>query len=256
VGNGPSGETTLWSALSLIALLGGTAAIMLAFGQFNYLGWHRIGAGLPPQLIPGKTTDSQRGTLEYFLIAILLLLAEVLVGGALAHYAASPGSFYGLDLASFLPSNILRTWHLQTAILWIATAYVGGGLFMASAFRQREPKGQSAMINGLFVALAIVIFGSLIGEFLGARQTLGNIWFWFGNQQWEYLEIGRGWQVLLATGLVVWSVLMLRAVGDARRDPQRREISWLFLLSAVTIPLFYLPAFLFGSETNFTTADT
>jgi nitric oxide reductase subunit B len=129
-------------------------------------------------------------------------------------------------------------------------------LFMASAFRQREPKGQSAMINGLFVALAIVIFGSLIGEFLGARQMLGNIWFWFGNRRWEYLEIGRGWQVLLATGLVVWSVLMLRAVGDARRDPQRREISWLFLLSAVAIPLFYLPAFLFGSETNFTTADT
>jgi nitric oxide reductase subunit B len=256
VGNGPSGETILWSALSLIALLGGTAAILLAFGRFNYLGWHRIHAGVPPQLLAGRTTDSQRGTLKYFLVAILLLLAQVLVGGAIAHYAASPGNFYGFDLASLLPSNILRTWHLQTAILWIATAYVGGGLFMAAAFGGSDPKGQSKMINGLFVALAIVIFGSLIGEFLGVRQLLGNIWFWFGNQGWEYLQIGRGWQVLLAVGLVAWAILMFRAVGDARKDPQQREVSWLFLLSAFAIPLFYLPAFLFGSETNFTTADT
>ena len=55
-----------------------------------------------------------------------------LVGGATAHYRADPGSFYGIDLTAFFPSNILRTWHLQLAIFWIATAYVAGALLLAA----------------------------------------------------------------------------------------------------------------------------
>lgn len=39
VGNKPSTEAILWSALSLIGLLGGTAAVLFIFGRFNYLGW-------------------------------------------------------------------------------------------------------------------------------------------------------------------------------------------------------------------------
>jgi nitric oxide reductase subunit B len=256
VGNGPSSEAVLWSALSLIALLAGTALVLLAFGRFHYLGWHGSQAPGPPQLLPGTTSASQRSTLKFFVVVTLLLLAQVLVGGAMAHYLAEPGSFYGFDLASLIPSSVLRSWHLQTAILWIATAYVGGGLFLASVVGQQEPRRQSVAINLLFGALAVVVFGSLLGEFAGVKQLLGNVWFWFGNQGWEYLEIGRAWQILLALGLVIWALLLLRAVAPARRDPQQREITWLFLLAAFAIPVFYLPAFFFGSTTNFTVVDT
>jgi nitric oxide reductase subunit B len=256
IGNGPSSEAVLWSALSLIALLAGTAVVLLAFGRFHYLGWHSSPPRTPPQLLPGRTTASERATLKFFVVVTLLLLVQVLAGGAMAHYLADPGSFYGFDLASLIPSNVLRSWHLQTAILWIATAYVGGGLFLASVLGQQEPKGQTAVINFLFGALAVVVLGSLLGEFAGVKQLLGNIWFWFGNQGWEYLEIGRAWQALLAIGFVIWAVLLLRAVGPARKDPQQREISWLFLLSAFAIPVFYLPAFFFSSTDSFTVVDT
>jgi nitric oxide reductase subunit B len=256
VGNGPSSEAVLWSALSLIALLAGTALVLLAFGRFHYLGWHGRETPGPPQLLPGTTSASQRSTLKFFVVVTLLLLAQVLVGGAMAHYLAEPGSFYGFDLASLIPSSVLRSWHLQTAILWIATAYVGGGLFLASVVGQQEPKRQSMAINLLFGALAVVVFGSLAGELAGVKQLLGNVWFWFGNQGWEYLEIGRAWQILLAIGLVIWAILLLRAVSPTRRDPQQREITWLFLLAAFAIPVFYLPAFFFGSATNFTVVDT
>ena len=119
------------------------------------------------------------------------------------------GSFYGIDLTEVFPSNILRTWHLQLAIFWIATAYVGGGLLLARALGESEPKGQVWRINLLFLALVAVVAGSLLGEFLGINQLLGNLWFWFGHQGWEYLDLGRGWQIMLALGLVLWTVLLV-----------------------------------------------
>ena len=40
-GNTPTANALIYSALSLVFLLGGTAAVLLAFGKFDYLGWHR-----------------------------------------------------------------------------------------------------------------------------------------------------------------------------------------------------------------------
>ena len=254
--NGPSGEAVLWSALSLITLLAGTGAVLFAFGRFDLLGWRGGNAPGQPQLLPGPTTASQRATVKFFVIVALLFLFQTMVGGGLAHYRAQPGSFYGFDLAAWLPSNLLRTWHLQSAIFWIVTAFVAGGLFLADALGVREPRGQVRGINILWAALLVVVGGSMLGELAGVKQLAGKWWFWFGNQGWEYLDLGRGWQVLLVLGLALWVVLLARAIGPARRDPAQREIATLFLISAATIPLFYLPAFFFGSAARFTVVDT
>jgi nitric oxide reductase subunit B len=254
--NGPSGGAVLWSALSLITLLAGTGVVLLAFGRFDLLGWKSRDSHVHPQLLPGRVTSSQRATLKFFVVVALLFLAQALIGGGLAHYRTEPGSFYGFDLAAYLPSNLLRTWHLQSAIFWIVTAYIGGGLFLADALGSREPRGQVRGINLLWAALLLVVGGSMIGELVGINQLAGKLWFWFGDQGWEYLDLGRAWQVLLVLGLGFWVVLLARAIGPARHDPERREIVTLFLISAATIPLFYLPAFFFGSATRFTVVDT
>jgi nitric oxide reductase subunit B len=255
VGNTPTVDAVLWSALSLITLLAGTAIVLFSFGKFNFLGWRGGGEHIHPQMTPGTAFESQKATIKYFVVVALLFLAQVLVGGATAHYRADPGSFYGIDLSSFVPSNIFRTWHLQLAIFWIATAYIAGGLFLAATLGGREPRGQVKWINLLFVALVIVAFGSLLGEMLGVYQLLGKLWFWFGHQGWEYLDLGRAWQILLAIGLMIWLVLIFREIGPARKNPEEREISTLFLLAALAIPLFYLPAMFFHSTSHFTVVD-
>jgi len=254
-GNTPTSDAVLWSALSLITLLAGTAMVLFAFGRFNFLGWRGSGEHIHPQMLPGVSTESQRATIKYFAVVALLFLAQVLVGGATAHYRADPGSFYGINLSQFFPSNVLRTWHLQLAIFWIATAYIAGGLFLAVSLGEKEPRGQVKGVNLLFFAVVIVALGSLLGEMLGVYQLLGKLWFWFGHQGWEYLDLGRAWQVLLAIGLVIWLILMFRGIGPARKDPEEREISSLFLLAALAIPLFYLPAMFFNSTSNFTVVD-
>jgi nitric oxide reductase subunit B len=255
-GNMPTSDAVLWSAISLITLLAGTAAVLFAFGKFDYLGWQGKGEHIHPQLLPGVATASQRATLKYFVTVVLLLLGQALVGGATAHYRVDPASFYGIDISTLFPSHILRTWHLQLAIFWIATAFVAGGLLLAPSLGGKEPAGQAKGVNLLFGALLLVVVGSLCGEILGINQLLGRCWFWFGHQGWEYLDLGRGWQILLAIALVFWVILLFRAIAPARKDHERREIASLFLYAAVAIPLFYLPAMFFDSASHFSVVDT
>ena len=42
-GNRPTSSTYLWSALSLLTLLGGTGTILFFFGKFDFLGWRGEG---------------------------------------------------------------------------------------------------------------------------------------------------------------------------------------------------------------------
>lgn len=258
VGNHPTGGTLLWSALSLIALLGGVAAVLLAFGKFDYLGWVTPGHRASSQMEPGHASPAQRALVKFFVVVGLLFVAQALIGGALAHYRTEPDNFYGLPLELLFPSNLLRTWHLQTAIFWIATAYVAAALFLARSLRKDEPPALVTWINLLFAAFAVVIFGSLLGEWAGIEQMFGGEWwFWIGNQGWEFLELGRLWQFLLIAGLSAWFVLLLwLARPKAVANEDARPIVRMFLWASLAIPLFYIPAVFYGARTNFTVVDT
>jgi nitric oxide reductase subunit B len=214
--NYPPAEAIVWTALSPLALLIGTGVILLAFGRYDFLGWKGRIPGFLPAFLPERPTASQRATIKYFVVVTLLFLAQVLVGGAMAHYRTGAGSFFGFDLTALLPTTILRTWHLQTAIFWIVTAYAGGGLFLASSLGMREQPRQALGVHILWTAVVLVAFGSLLGEFAGIQQLIGRLWFWFGLQGWEYLELGRAWQYLLLAGLVFWVFLLVRATAPAR----------------------------------------
>lgn len=182
-GNHPSGAALLWSAISFIALLGGTAVVLLAFGKFDYLGWH----GMPSARERWALSTAQSSTLKFMAVAVLLFLTQTLVGGGVAHYRAEPGSFYGMDLTVLFPSNLLRAWHLQTAIFWIATSYVAGALFVAELLGGTSPCRQALGIHLLFGAILVVAVGSLLGEWAslmgscpragsGSATKAGNIW--------------------------------------------------------------------------------
>ena len=257
VGNLPTPNALLWSALSLMMLLAGIAAVLLVFGKFDYLGWITRGHHVHPQMLPGSSSRGQDALVKFFVVVALLLLAQTLVGSAVDHYRADPGSFYGFDLSRIFPSNLLRTWHLQLAIFWIATAYVAAALFLGRSLSNEEPRWLAGWTHVLFAAFALVIFGSLLGEWLGISQRLGNLWFWLGNQGWEYLELGRVWQYLLVAGLFVWFALLWKLVGRRTlAEPASRPVVHMFLVAALAIPVFYIPALLYGARTNYTVVDT
>lgn len=255
VGNVPTSGSILWSALSLVVLLGGIATVLLIFGRFEHLGWVSE-RHIHPQVLPGTASPGQRALVKYFVVVALLFLLQTLVGGAIAHSRAQPGDFYGFPLDTILPSNLLRTWHLQTAIFWIATAYVAAALFLGRTLRADEPPSFKLWVNLIFGAFAVVIFGSLLGEWLGMSNLLGDLWFWLGNQGWEFLELGRVWQVLMIVGLFVWFGLLWTLARPRNVAPQAKPLAAMFMVAALAIPVFYIPALFFGAHTNYTIVDT
>ena len=257
VGNTPISGALLWSALSLMVLLAGISTVLLAFGKFDYLGWITRGHNVKPQMLPGRSSPGQNALVKFFVVVAVLFLAQTLVGAATAHWRADPGSFYGVQIERFLPSNLTRTWHLQLAIFWIATAYVAAALFLGRSLRTDEPSWLASWTHVLFAAFSVVIFGSLLGEWAGQSQLLGRWWFWLGNQGWEYLELGRVWQILLVAGLFAWFALLWALVRPRTlNDSAAKPIVKMFLLAALAIPMFYIPAMFFGAKTNYTVVDT
>lgn len=203
-GNLPSPDAFFWSAISLIILLGGIGLLLFLFGKFDFLGWQAersSGHSHVSHLVQKPLTESQRALGKYFVIVGLLFVLQSIIGGGLAHYRVD-SSFYGFAIAEYFPYNLMRTWHLQLAIFWIATAWVAGGLFIAPILIEREPKWQTLGVNLLFGAFLVVVLGSLTGEFFSAHGWMPDLWFWFGNQGSEYLDLGRFWQYLLIAGFL------------------------------------------------------
>jgi nitric oxide reductase subunit B len=143
--------------------------LFAAFGRWNFLGWHgrdhaRFIFKQPRDV---ELTPAQRACAWFFFVMGLLFLVQVLVGGATQHYRADLSSFFGVDLATVLPYNLARTWHVQLSILWVSTSYLAAGIFLAPLISGHEPRNQHLLAYVLLGALAIVVVGSLGGELSG-----------------------------------------------------------------------------------------
>ncbi len=257
VDNHPTADTVVWSVLSLIALLGGVGVLLAAFGRWNFLGWHgreqQTVSFRPPDEV--ALTPAQRACAWFFLVMAVLFLLQTLTGGATQHYRADLSDFFGIDLARVLPFNVARTWHLQLAIFWVSTAFLAAGIFLAPMIAGREPRGQKWLAYGLLVVLAIVVFGSLIGEYAGIQGWIRNGWSWFGNQGFEYLDLGRFWQILLIVGLFFWVIILYRGLRGRLSAEHLGNMPWLFFFSALSIPAFYAVGLLARPSSHFTTTD-
>jgi nitric oxide reductase subunit B len=255
VGNRPTGATIVWSVISFVLLLAGVGGMVWYFASQQ----HTPSAGAAPRrdpLLGLNPTPSQRATVKYFFVVAALWVVQVALGAIVAHYGVEGGGFYGIPLAKWLPYSVARTWHLQIGIFWIATSWLATGLFIAPAVSGIEPKGQRFGVNALFVAVVAVVVGSLAGEWLGIEQKLGNLWFWLGSQGYEYVDLGRLWQILLFVGLVFWLWLMYRGLKPAlaRRD-ENRSMLMLFLVSSIAIPVFYAAGLMYGQRSPLITAE-
>ena len=185
-----------------------------------------------------------------------LFLIQTFVGAASQHYRAELDNFFGFDLAAVFPYNLMRTWHVQLALFWVATSFVAAGIFLAPMIARREPKHQGKLAYALLGALAVVVFGTLIGSFLGIHGVLeGAASNWFGLQGFEYLDLARIWQVLLSIGLFVWVFMLWRVMRRRLAGEHRGNMPWLFFLAALAIPAFYAVGLIARTGDHFTVTE-
>ncbi len=257
IDNRPSGSIILWSVISFVLLLAGIGALAWYYAVLKHKGEEDSPLPSMDPLLGLEPTPSMRATLKFFWVVAALIVVQVGLGAVTAHYGVEGSGFYGFPLADWLPYSVTRTWHTQLGIFWIATAWLATGLFMAPAVSGHEPKFQRAGVNFLFVCLLIIVVGSMFGTWYGTRQKMGfTMNFWFGHQGYEYVDLGRFWQIFLFIGLFLWLGLMLRGMWPAFKKPgEHKHLLGLFLISSAAIALFYGAGLMWGQQTHLAMAE-
>ncbi|HVO02109.1 MAG TPA: cbb3-type cytochrome c oxidase subunit I [Candidatus Cybelea sp.] len=264
VGNAPSTGTFLWTWASI-----GFTFLAIGAVLFIYERWLNSPDHAPMDPVLAnfqRLTPSQRKTGKYFLVVAAVFLLQILVGSIMAHYYSERADFYGLPVDKYLPFAFLRDVHTQTPIVWIGLSWIGAALFLAPAISGQEAKHQGLLVDILFYVTVAVVVGALAGDYFGVMGVIDAGWFWFGNQGLSYIQLGRFWQIGFFSGLIIWSLLVFRALWptwtqlrQATRQFWTGQIRLENLLWASTINIALLYAFgmipLTGVEKSFTITD-
>ncbi len=256
VGNTPSASILIWSLISIFLLLGGIGTIVWYYAR-QFDAWRadqipETGFAQEDVVATATITPSMRATAKYFWVVTALFVTQILLGIITAHYAVEGQGLYGLPLIDYLPYAVTRTWHTQLAVLWIATAWLATGLYVAPMISGHEPKFQRFGVNFLFFSLLVIVVGSFAGEWMAVHGFIDNlaINFWFGHQGYEYIDLGRFWQIYLFIGLLLWVILVLRGLWPALKDKTSGSLVFLVVISTVSIGLLYGAGLMWGQHTH------
>ncbi len=256
VGNTPTASVFMWSTISIILLLGGIGWLVWYYvRQFDV--WR---ADMEPEegfaevdhMAAATITPSMRATAKYLWVVAALFITQVLLGIVTAHYAVEGQGLYGLPFVEYIPYAVTRTWHTQLAVLWIATAWLATGLYVAPLISGYEPKFQRFGVNFLFISLLVIVVGSFAGQWLAINRYIPDMStnFWFGHQGYEYIDLGRFWQIYLFIGLLLWMFLVLRALWPALKIEHSRSLLFLIIVSTISIGLLYGAGLMWGQHTK------
>lgn len=160
-----------------------------------------------------KLFPSQKKLLKYVPIVGLFILLQMLLGGYLAHIYADPVENF-IFSQDIIPFNIMRALHTNLAIVWVAIGWLIGGLLIAPIVAGKDLRFPK-LVDILWFALLVVGGGGLLGLYFGAKGDMRDLWFWFGNEGREYLNLGRIWDIGLVAGLVLWFYMVYSTIKNA-----------------------------------------
>lgn len=252
IDNVPSAENIIWSIVSVILLIAGIGFLIWAWAFLRDKEEEELVAPEHDPISKVKLTPSQKALGKYLFIVVALFAFQVLLGGLTAHYTVEGQEFYSINISEWFPYSLTRTWHIQAAMFWIATGFLTAGLFLAPIINGgKDPKYQKLGVDVLFWALVLVVAGTFIGNWLAIAQIMPeHLNFWLGHQGYEYVDLGRLWQIGKFLGIVFWLVLMMRCVVGAFKEKGDKNLLALFTASVVAIGLFYGAGFFYGERTH------
>ncbi|RDI70087.1 nitric-oxide reductase large subunit [Halopelagius longus] len=260
-GNVPTAGTMTWSVIAMVLLVAGAGIGVWLYKSVELPEPETKGVTVPkPSEL--SLTPSQRAATRFVPLAALLFVGQVFLGGLLAHYYIERGDFFGLnellgiDILSYLPFALAKTYHLDLGILWIATMWLGAGLFLPPLLTGYEPSNQGRYVNGLLGALLVVVVGGFAGIWLGAQGYIdGALWWIVGNEGLEYLEVGRLWQFGLLGGFLVWAVLVARGFKPLLDREAPYGLAHMILYAGGSIAVLFTAGMFYTPQTNIVTTE-
>lgn len=259
-GNTPSSPVVFWSVIGSLGLMIGIGFVLYLRGRldkaFKSNGDDPTLPALDAQSVSQfNPFPTQQATYKFFAVAAVLFLLQVFAGALTIHDFIRFTQFFGVDIANYLPVTITRSWHLQLSLFWISACWIGASVFVLPTATGEEPKRQLLLVNILFTLIVVMVLGSLVGIFLGPKGLLGQWWHLLGHQGWEFVELGRLWQVLLFAIFCLWAVILYRGLKPIIERKQLLALpSWIFY-SVLAVLVLFCSAFVATPRTNFVIAD-
>ncbi|ORM97959.1 nitric-oxide reductase large subunit [Lentilactobacillus parabuchneri] len=257
-GNVMPAEAMVWTAISVAILVVGIGVIIYFQRRYQFDMESRYLPDSPVDINPDSPiTTSQRKVPKYFVIVMLMFLLQILMGELMAHYYVE-NSFFGLPLQNIWPFNVAKAWHLQLVIFWVATTWLATGIYIVPRVLRREPRNQGKLVDLLFWGLIICVGGSMLGEWGSTLGIINKNWWLFGNSGWEYLELGKFWQIVFILAMILWVVILMRGFIPAMKrkfDYDRTRLTTLLFCGAIAIPAFYLASLFILPNSHVTFAD-
>lgn len=259
VGNVATTATFIWSMVSIFFLWIGISVVLYVYGQMKMqevdvfdsseAGGHSLTTA---DLENGYVRPTQKATYKFFALAIICFGIQVFMGIVGATDFVRP---FGVNLNELMPFTVARSYHTLLQIFWFFMAWVGYTIFFLPRLA-KVPKGQLFLINLLFAMSVVVALGAVFGIYTGQRGYMNDLMsYWFGSQGWEFIELGRFFQLLLLTSFVLWIFIIYRGVKPWVSMKNAWSVpAWLLWGSGVMV-LFLFFSVLMTPNTNFAISD-
>ncbi len=259
-GNTPSAAIILWSIIGSLGLIFGLGLVLYYHGKLEKLDDNIYTSNAQPFMSKGEIQKFQpdavqRSTYKFFYVAILLFAIQVLAGILTVHDFVGLVNFFGFNISEILPITVTRSWHVQLSILWISACWIGASFFMMSLVSPKQNPKQVKLINTIFWITVVLVAGSFAGILLGPKGIIGKNWYWLGHQGWEYVEIGKIWQLLLGVVFVVWAITLYRGIKPVMKLRQPWALPNWLVYATFSIILLLISGFIATPKTNFVIAD-
>ncbi len=162
--------------------------------------------------------ESQRLSVRFFMLMLVLFILQVLFGVLLAAQRVDQRL-----LAGVLNFNVARAEHLNLAVMWIVSGFVGAVFYVAPLLSRRE-LAAPWLIKLLFWALIVIVAWNAFTFHLIPSGIAG----WWAGQPWlqqglEYLEAGRAAGIATLIGFAIVAYVVLRTFPPVR---EWNEIHW------------------------------
>ena len=254
VGNRPTGESVMWTGVSIIMLLAGICAMVWWYAAAE--GRRSPVSPSPPTIRSAnwRATPSQRATLKYFWVVAALILVQMLVGVVTAHYGVEGDGFYGIPALRHACPTASPAPGTSSSASSGSPRPGSPPVCSSDRCQRRTSRSSSASASTSCSArLLLVVVGSLTGEWLSVQNKLSDAdSFLLGHQGYEYVDLGRVWQILLFVGLLIWLFLVVRCRPPGTQDSRAISAARcaLFLISSAAIGLFYGAGLTWGQHTH------
>jgi len=260
-GNTPTAPIILWSIIGSLGLILGLGIVLYYHGKLEKLD-DKAYTKKASQFMTRddvknfQPTNIQHATYKFFYVAMLLFAIQVLAGILTVHDFVGFTKFFGVDISQRLPLTVTRSWHVQLSLIWISACWIGASFFMMSLISPKQPSGQVKLINSIFWLTVILTAGSFVGILFGPMGLFtGKNWYWFGNQGWEYVELGKVWQMMLGVVFVLWAIALYRGVKPVLKIKQPWELPNWLVYASFSIIILLVSGFIATPKTNFVIAD-